>query len=309
MIRAILNNSSGDAALSRFFTGNTWTAQQIFVSPTTTSPGAVFQANGTISAIPASEANVTAMFQGTEAVQSYTMFSSSAQQINVLFRRRQGTYASPTAVQTNNVLGAVQWQGYGASTFGTVPAAQIRGVAREIFTEAARGTLLEFYVTNIGAITQTLCATMSMAGGNPILTVDGQILANGANNSLRINANAGNFRLFEFQTAFTNRWRITANNTAEGGSNAGSDFDIRRYSDAGADLGLIMSATRSTGNITFNGGGGITSFAANKIQITTAQTPATSAAAGNAGDIAWDDTYLYVRMSTGWRRIALGAAF
>jgi hypothetical protein len=33
---------------------NTFTAQNIFVSPTTTSAGAVFQANGTISAIPAS---------------------------------------------------------------------------------------------------------------------------------------------------------------------------------------------------------------------------------------------------------------
>lgn len=50
-------------------------------------------------------------------------------------------------------------------------------------------------------------------------------------------------------------------------------------------------------------------FASNAINITTAQSPATSAAAGTAGDIAWDDTYLYVRMSTGWRRIALGAAF
>jgi len=47
----------------------------------------------------------------------------------------------------------------------------------------------------------------------------------------------------------------------------------------------------------------------NYVRVTTAQTPATSAAAGNAGDIAWDDNYLYVRMSTGWRRIALGAAF
>ena len=54
---------------------------------------------------------------------------------------------------------------------------------------------------------------------------------------------------------------------------------------------------------------GKATFASNAINITTAQTPATSAAAGNAGDIAWDDTYLYVRMSTGWRRIALGAAF
>ena len=47
----------------------------------------------------------------------------------------------------------------------------------------------------------------------------------------------------------------------------------------------------------------------NYVRVTTAQTPATSAAAGATGDIAWDDTYLYVRQSTGWRRIALGAAF
>ncbi|MFN7883426.1 MAG: hypothetical protein ACK5PF_10500 [bacterium] len=47
----------------------------------------------------------------------------------------------------------------------------------------------------------------------------------------------------------------------------------------------------------------------NYVRVTTAQSPATSAAAGATGDIAWDDTYLYVRQSTGWRRIALGAAF
>jgi len=309
MFTEILSDTAGQAALSRFFTTNTWNAQQIFKGSATTTPGAVFQAFGTTSAIPAIDANGIVIFQGAEAVNGHVQFSASGSATHVVFRRNNGTYASPTAVANADVIGSLQWQGRGTSTFGTVPAAQIRGVAREAFTETARGTSLEFYVTNTGAITQTLCATMSMAGGNPLFTVDGQILANGASNSIRINANAGNFRLFEFQTAFTNRWRITANNTAEGGSDAGSNLDIRRYSDAGADLGLIMSATRSNGNITFNGGGGITSFAANKIQITTAQTPATSAAAGNAGDIAWDDTYLYVRMSTGWRRIALGAAF
>lgn len=55
--------------------------------------------------------------------------------------------------------------------------------------------------------------------------------------------------------------------------------------------------------------GGKCVFNSNAINVVTAQTPATSAAAGTAGDIAWDDTYLYVRQSTGWRRIALGAAF
>jgi hypothetical protein len=300
MFTEILSDTAGQAALSRFFTTNTWNAQQIFKGSATTTPGAVFQAFGTTSAIPAIDANGIAIFQGAEAVNGHVQFSASGSTTHVVFRRNNGTYASPTALAANDVIGSLQWQGRGASTFGTVPAAQIRGVAREAFTEAARGTLLEFYVTNTAAITQTLCATMSMAGGNPLLQVDGQILANGANNSIRLNANAGVVRPIFFQSAFSNRWEIRTNSVAEGGSNAGSNLEIRRYSDAAADLGAAISIVRSTG---------VTTFGANAINITTAQSPATSAAAGTTGDIAWDDTYLYVRMSTGWRRIALGAAF
>lgn len=300
MFTEITSDNAGQAALSRFGTTNTWNAQQIFKGSATTTPGAVFQAFGTTSAVPAIDANGIAIFQGAEATAGHVQFSASGSATHVVFRRNNGTYASPTALAANDIIGSLQWQGRGASTFGTVPAAQIRGVAREIFTEAARGTLLEFYVTNTGAITQTLCATMSMAGGNPLLQVDGQILANGANNSIRLNSAAGVVRPIFWQTGFSNRWEMRANATAEGGSNAGSNFEIRRYSDAAADLGAAISIVRSTG---------VTTFGANAINISTTQTPATSAAAGTTGDIAWDDTYLYVRMSTGWRRIALGAAF
>jgi hypothetical protein len=45
------------------------------------------------------------------------------------------------------------------------------------------------------------------------------------------------------------------------------------------------------------------------IRIAQTSTQANSGAAGNVGEIRWDDTYLYVRISTGWRRVALGAAF
>ena len=300
MFTEILSDTAGQAALSRFFTTNTWNAQQIFKGSAATTPGAVFQAFGTTSAIPAIDPNGIAIFQGAEATAGHVQFSASGSTTHVVFRRNNGTYASQTALAANDVIGSLQWQGRGASTFGTVPAAQIRGVAREAFTETARGTLLEFYVTNTAAITQTLCATMSMAGGNPLLQVDGQILANGANNSIRLNANAGVVRPIFFQSAFSNRWEIRTNSVAEGGSNAGSNLEIRRYSDAAADLGAAISIVRSTG---------VTTFGANAINITTAQSPATSAAAGTTGDIAWDDTYLYVRMSTGWRRIALGAVY
>jgi hypothetical protein len=302
MFTEITSDNAGQAALSRFGTTNTWNAQQIFKGSATTTPGAIFQAFGTTSAVPAIDANGIAIFQGAEATTGHVQFSASGSTTHVVFRRNNGTYASPTAIAANDVIGSLQWQGRGASTFGTVPAAQIRGVAREAFTESARGTALEFYTTATGTATQTL----SFSIVDPTFaTFNGSCVAT----NYQVNNTAGNGRLIFFRTSSSTRFTIGANTTAESGSNAGSNFDVRRFSDAGADLGLVMAVTRSTGDITFNGGGGITSFAANKIQITTAQTPATSAAAGNAGDIAWDDTYLYVRMSTGWRRIALGAAF
>jgi len=287
---------------------NTFTAQNIFVSPTTTAAGAVFQANGTISAIPASEANVAAMFQGTEAVQSYTMFSSSAQQMNVLFRRRQGTYASPTAVQSANILGAVQWQGYGASTFGTVSAAEIRGVAAQNFTEAARGSSLEFYVTAVGAATNSLGLRLSsgtvLTGHNAEFF--GSIFLKNATN-------------IAFESVLGVSESVlgisAANNISIASPTASGSIILSNRSTSGA---IQLLAGSSTGQITLAAGGstrvtvasgGKTTFSSTAINIATAQTPATSAAAGTAGDIAWDDTYLYVRMSTGWRRIALGAAF
>jgi hypothetical protein len=302
MLSTIVSSNAGEAALFRFSTTNTWNAQQIFKGSATTTPGAVFQAFGTTSAVPAIDANGIAIFQGAEATVGHVQFSASGSTTHVVFRRNNGTYASPTALASGDIIGSLQWQGRGASTFGTVPAAQIRGVTLQTFTESARGTQLEFYVTANNTITQQQTFVI-----DPGLVYSLTALQGFA--SVRSNANAGTARNFRLASAASTRWELIANATAEGGSNAGSDFEFRRYSDAAADLGLVMAVTRSTGNITFNGGGGITSFAANKIQITTAQTPATSAAAGNAGDIAWDDTYLYVRQSTGWRRIALGAAF
>ena len=388
MFTEIMSSSAGENALSRFFTTNTWNAQQIFKGSATTTPGAVFQAFGTTSAVPAIDPNGIAIFQGAEATAGHVQFSASGATTHVVFRRNNGTYASQTALASGDIIGSLQWQGRGTSTFGTVPAAQIRGVTTQAFTEAARGTLLEFYTTASGAITQNLTFVVDAA-----LTYSLNALQGFA--SVRSNANAGTARNFRLASATSTRWELIANATAESGSNAGSDFELRRYSDAaadlglvmavtrstgditfnvgggtsnftndiiapfvqinrsagaskqllfrtsgatrwtvgtnaapesgsnagtnfeirrytdaGADLGLIMATTRSTGDITFNGGGGITSFAANKINISTAITGITaSGSAGTMGDIAWDDTYLYVRMSTGWRRITLGGTF
>ena len=48
------------------------------------------------------------------------------------------------------------------------------------------------------------------------------------------------------------RWRLIRNNVAESGSNVGSDFELRRYDDTGANLGASIGITRSTGLVTLS---------------------------------------------------------
>jgi hypothetical protein len=308
MFTEITSDNAGQAALSRFGTTNTWNAQQIFKGSATTTPGAVFQAFGTTSAVPAIDANGIAIFQGAEAVNGYVQFSASGSTTHVVFRRNNGTYASPTAIANADVIGSLQWQGRGASTFGTVPTAQIRGVATQAFTEAARGSSLEFLVTAVGAATNSI--GLRLSNGTILTGHSAEFFG-----TIFLKNNTGiNFEsvaaVSESVLSIT-----SANNVQLVSPTASGNIVITNRATSGA---ITLAAGTSTGQITLAAGGstrvtiasgGKTTFNSNAINIVTAQTPATSAAAGTTGDIAWDDTYLYVRQSTGWRRIALGAAF
>ncbi|MBZ0296085.1 MAG: hypothetical protein K8L99_26230 [Anaerolineae bacterium] len=85
-----------------------------------------------------------------------------------------------------------------------------------------------------------------------------------ANTSVRINGggsgaveyldgNAGTTRSLVFRTGTSNRWVFQVNGTAEGGSDAGSDFLIGRYDDAGSYLGAALQITRSNGAVNIVG--------------------------------------------------------
>lgn len=60
-----------------------------------------------------------------------------------------------------------------------------------------------------------------------------------------------------------------------------------------------VGAARISGNLVLGAG----------LYLGPTGTPSSSADTGTAGQIAWNDSYLFVRMSTGWRRIGLGSAF
>jgi hypothetical protein len=70
---------------------------------------------------------------------------------------------------------------------------------------------------------------------------------------IKINSATVALRDINYSTNGTNRWTIRVNGTSEGGSNAGSDFQIIRRDDAGTSLGSSIDIVRSTGTISLNG--------------------------------------------------------
>jgi len=62
-----------------------------------------------------------------------------------------------------------------------------------------------------------------------------------------IDGDAGQSKIITFRTAGLQRWGLYSNNVAESGSNAGSNFVLRRYNDAGTLLGTPLEVNRATG--------------------------------------------------------------
>ena len=69
---------------------------------------------------------------------------------------------------------------------------------------------------------------------------------------LAIRGDAGQNRLISYRTGAVQRFGLYVNNTAESGANAGSNFAIRAYSDAGTLLNTPLFIQRSTGNVGVN---------------------------------------------------------
>ena len=77
-----------------------------------------------------------------------------------------------------------------------------------------------------------------------------QTISTGASQALlSFTANAGVSKTIQFITGANSRWVVSSESTAESGSDAGSNFIINSYNDAGAYLSTPFQITRSTGNV------------------------------------------------------------
>ena len=71
----------------------------------------------------------------------------------------------------------------------------------------------------------------------------------GVTTRMVIDGDAGQSKIITYRTGGLQRFGMYVNNTAESGSNAGSDFQIRAYNDAGSLLSTPFFIKRSSGNI------------------------------------------------------------
>lgn len=91
-------------------------------------------------------------------------------------------------------------------------------------------------------------STMAAIFGGTMLSVGGDAVSGP---SFRINGAAATMRDIHTLTGGVARWTIRTDNSAESGSDAGSNFQLISRTDAGAALFTVMSAYRSTGQISF----------------------------------------------------------
>ncbi|MGW3511170.1 hypothetical protein [Streptomyces sp. NPDC000994] len=64
---------------------------------------------------------------------------------------------------------------------------------------------------------------------------------------------AGNYRGFVFKSGGKNRWAFQVDGDPEGGSNAGSNFDLSAWNDAGEWLATVLAGNRATGQLAIGG--------------------------------------------------------
>jgi hypothetical protein len=122
----------------------------VFTNSTDLGNSAIFQSGTSIGV------NTTAPAAGFHAVATaapgafFDVYNDLLGALPVVYRAARGTPITPTAVQTDDILGGLAVRGYGATGFSGGQG-QVMFRAAEPWTDAAHGTYLQFTTTPIGS--------------------------------------------------------------------------------------------------------------------------------------------------------------
>lgn len=110
----------------------------------------------------------------------------------------------------------------------------------------------------------SLTAWNFVQGGSSRLQIGSSVIATvgitSTSGLFTAQGNAGTARQLRLRTGTSDRWIVSANGTAESGTNAGSDFAVASYDDSGALLATPLFIIRSTGGVRVADTGGRVGF-------------------------------------------------
>lgn len=135
----------------------------------------VLTVNDNTAAIPTAPTGsvlTVANVNGTNARVLIDGFGTSANG-GILFRKANGTAASPSAVLTNDVFGVVAGFGYGATAYGSATRVSAQMVASEDWTDSAQGAYLSITTTQTGTTTTSEALRIGPFGEVGVYTVGG----------------------------------------------------------------------------------------------------------------------------------------
>jgi microcystin-dependent protein len=104
-----------------------------------------------------------------------------------------------------------------------------------------RAKLVEIQATTLKAN-----GDITIDKASPVLRID----ASSGTSAIVVDGPAGTSRRTSYRSADSERWIVHVSATAEGGSNAGSDFIFNRRDDSGGSLGDSLTLWRSSGKVT-----------------------------------------------------------
>jgi hypothetical protein len=240
------------------------------------------------------------------------------------FRAAKGTAAARTALTSTDLIMVLQCHGaQNSTTYGQ--AAQITCKSRDNWTTAAHGAYWYIETCPPGSVTLETAVTIGrglMVGGSIAndpgpggiyvagpATFGGTVTSNGnitiapssgwANLTVRAPA-AGNRAQLNGYVGTNQRWELDlGDGAAESTGNAGSNFGLARFNDAGTFIDFPLTINRATGNTTFSGnvtvdGGNIVLGAAGGLGIMYL-----GGASPNAGRIAANNTTITLQLPPG----------
>lgn len=121
----------------------------MFTNSTDLGNSVVFQAGSSIGVGTASPAATFHSVATAAPGAFFDVYSNSLAALPVVYRAARGTLLSPSALQTDDILGGLAVRGYGATAF-TSGRGQVMFRAAESWTDTANGTYLQFTTTPIG---------------------------------------------------------------------------------------------------------------------------------------------------------------